>query len=118
VHFFGTLAEVAGAYRDFDLFVLSSLIEGTSMSILEAMASGVCVVATAVGGTPELLANGRCGVLTPLEDSAALAAAMTELLLNDTRRRALAASAREQAETRYGHETMLRAYEEIYTCAE
>jgi glycosyltransferase involved in cell wall biosynthesis len=114
VHFLGTLDNVAATYRDFDLFVLPSRIEGTSMSILEAMASGVCVVATAVGGTPELLANGRCGILVPSQEGVALAAAMTEVLLDGDRRRGLAGAAREHVVARYGDDTMLRAYEELY----
>jgi glycosyltransferase involved in cell wall biosynthesis len=114
VHFPGTLDDVAAAYRDFDLFVLPSRIEGTSMSILEAMASGVAVITTAVGGSPELLAQGRCGMLVPPDDPAALATAMIAALRDGARRRRLAAMAREHVTARYGEDMMLREYEALY----
>jgi glycosyltransferase involved in cell wall biosynthesis len=114
VHFFGIARDVAPIYRDFDEFVLSSRAEGTSMSVLEAMASGVSVVATAVGGTPDLLAHGDCGMLVPSEDVGALAAAMTETLQDADRRRRLAGAAREHVIRRYSEDAMLRAYEALY----
>jgi glycosyltransferase involved in cell wall biosynthesis len=113
-HLFGAVSDVAPVCRELDLFVLPSIAEGTSMSILEAMSSGVCVVATAVGGTPDLLAHGRCGVLVPPNDPVALAAAMTDTLLDQDRRRRLAAAAREHAIARYSEAAMLRAYEALY----
>jgi glycosyltransferase involved in cell wall biosynthesis len=110
----GAIGDVAAVYRDLDLFVLSSTSEGTSMSILEAMASGVPVVATDVGGNGELLDGGRCGRLVPSGDEAAMSAAMARALAGGAETRALTAAARERAVTSFSHETMVDGYEVLY----
>jgi glycosyltransferase involved in cell wall biosynthesis len=114
VRLVGARRDMPRVYGELDLYVLSSDIEGTSVSILEAMASGVCVVATAVGGTPELLGHGRYGVLVPPDDPEALAAAMLELLRDPLRRRRLAAAAREHAVEHRSELAMVQRYEELY----
>jgi glycosyltransferase involved in cell wall biosynthesis len=114
VHFVGVSSDVAALYRDLDVFVLSSNAEGTSMSILEAMASGVCVVATAVGGTADLLANGATGMLVPPSNPAALASALTVVLRDGELRRHLADVGRARAEKQYSEPVMLEAYEALY----
>jgi glycosyltransferase involved in cell wall biosynthesis len=115
VHLIGEVSDTAPVYRDFDLFVLSSKAEGTSMSILESMASGVAVVATAVGGTPDLLADGRCGVLVPSGDRDALAGALIRLLGDQRTRRELGVAGRARVVERYSEEAMIDAYEALYT---
>jgi glycosyltransferase involved in cell wall biosynthesis len=110
----GALYDLPALYRELDMYVLSSHIEGTSVSILEAMASGVCVVATAVGGTPDLLGQGRFGVLVPPDDPPALAAAIMELLRDPRRRRTLAAAAREHVVRHHGELEMVKRYEALY----
>jgi glycosyltransferase involved in cell wall biosynthesis len=114
VHFVGVSNDVAALYRELDAFVLPSNAEGTSMSILEAMASGVCVVATAVGGTPELLADGACGMLFPPGDPAALANALSVVLTDGARRRRLTDAARVRVEEHYSEQLMIDAYEALY----
>jgi glycosyltransferase involved in cell wall biosynthesis len=114
VHFVGAAADVAAVYPEFDQFVLASNAEGTSMSVLEAMASGVPVVATAVGGTPTLLDDGRCGVLVPPRNATALAGALTESLLDARRRQTLATAARKRVVEHYSEQAMVRAYEALY----
>lgn len=69
----GARSDVAELLRAFDIFVLPSLNEGISNTILEAMATGLPVVATRVGGNPELVESGHNGVLTPPSDPAAMA---------------------------------------------
>lgn len=113
VHLVGSVGDVAQVYRDFDLFVLSSRGEGTSMSVLEAMSSGVCVIATAVGGTPDVLDHGRCGQLVR-SDPTDLACAIETLLRDSRRRRNLAAAARERVVTHYSQTAMVDAYEDLY----
>jgi glycosyltransferase involved in cell wall biosynthesis len=113
-HLFGPTRDVAAICRDFDLFVLSSKTEGTPMSLLEAMASGVCVVATAVGGIPDLLGGGRYGWLAPPDDRVALAEAMAVALRDRERRRSVAAAAREQIIARYSEAAMIETYEGLY----
>jgi len=113
VHLVGSVADITQVYGDFDLFVLSSRGEGTSMSVLEAMSSGVCVVATAVGGTPDVLEHGRCGQLVH-SDPTDLADAIEALLRDSDRRRSVAAAARERVVRHYSQTAMVDAYEELY----
>ncbi len=78
--FTGFLRDLCPAYSDLDLLVISSDNEGAPVSITEALAAGVPVVATAVGGVPDLLDGGRFGTLVPPGDADALAAAMIATL--------------------------------------
>jgi glycosyltransferase involved in cell wall biosynthesis len=114
IHFAGASNDIPALYRELDVFVLSSDAEGTSMSILEAMASRVCVVATAVGGTPDLLAGGASGMLVPPGDPAALAGALTEVLRDAALRRRLAEAGRARVEKHYSEPLMIDAYEALY----
>jgi sugar transferase (PEP-CTERM/EpsH1 system associated) len=115
VGFFGSAHELAPIYRDFDVFVLSSLAEGTSMSILEAMATGLCVVATAVGGNPDLLDAGNAGCLVPSSDARALADTLGLLLANPERRLNLGRAARNRAVSTYSHDAVIDRYEALYS---
>jgi glycosyltransferase involved in cell wall biosynthesis len=117
VNFVGATADVQSWLALFDLFVLSSDQEGTSMSILEALATGVCVAATAVGGTPALLDGGRAGLLVPPRNPALLAEAMLSLLADPARRQALAAAGQRHVASAFSHATMLNRYEAIYRAA-
>ena len=114
VHFMGAVRNPAAIYRDLDLFVSSSKAEGTSMSILEAMASGVPVVATSVGGTPDALAQGACGWLVPPADRDTLTSAIVSLLCDAAERRRLALAARVRAVERYSEDAMVHMYEALY----
>lgn len=117
VHFLGVRHDMADLYREFDAFVLSSDAEGTSMSVLEAMASGIGIVATAVGGTPDLLAGGACGELVPPADANSMASALVRLLGDSQRREALAAAARQRAVDTFSEQRMVDAYLELYGVA-
>lgn len=114
VHFIGLERDVAPIYADFDAFVLSSHSEGTSMSMLEAMASGIACVATAVGGNPALLADGRCGMLVPAGDPESLANALHDLIGDDVRRGRLAEAARARVLAHFSECAMLDAYVALY----
>jgi sugar transferase (PEP-CTERM/EpsH1 system associated) len=76
----GERGDVAGILRGLDIFVLPSRAEGISNTILEAMATGLPVIATEVGGNPELVVDGVTGRLVPKEDPEALAATLAEYL--------------------------------------
>ena len=80
VHFTGFLSELETVYPDLDCVVNSSINEGTPVALIEAMAAGVPVVATAVGGTPDLFRDGAFGTLVPPGDASALANALVETL--------------------------------------
>lgn len=118
VRFAGASADMPPVYRDLDLVVLSSVAEGTSISILEAMASGRCVVGTAVGGTPLLLDHGQAGVLVPPSDPRSLATALIDLLDDPKRRQALGAAARDRAQRRFAEDIMVERYLELYGFAD
>ncbi|MDV3242520.1 MAG: glycosyltransferase [Methylocaldum sp.] len=78
----GERSDIADILRGLDIFVLPSRAEGISNTILEAMASGLPVIATEVGGNPELVVNGVTGMLVPKEDPGAMTTAL-ETYLND-----------------------------------
>jgi glycosyltransferase involved in cell wall biosynthesis len=118
VHLVGEARDVPAILREFDVFALPSKAEGTSMSVLEAMASGIPVVASAVGGTPDLLDQGRCGVLVPPNDVSALADALVDLLRAPDRRRALAAAARARVARDFDESVVARRYEGLYRGAD
>jgi glycosyltransferase involved in cell wall biosynthesis len=80
VAFLGYREDIEAVYGALDLFVLNSATEGLPNAILEAMAFGVPVVATAVGGTPELVRDMETGLLIPPSDPAALATAIGSVL--------------------------------------
>lgn len=114
VYFAGEQRAVAPLVADLDVFVLCSISEGTSISLLEALASGTPCVATAVGGNLAVLDRGNAGVLVPSNDVAALAEALDALLASPDARRDLAQRGRAHALAAYSEEAMTRAYEHVY----
>jgi glycosyltransferase involved in cell wall biosynthesis len=110
----GVYPDPAPILRQLDVFALSSEIEGTSMSILEAMATGLPIVATAVGGTPRLLRDGACGLLTPPGDSRALGRALLDLLSSPDTARRLGIQARSAVEAEHSEGYMADQYETVY----
>jgi sugar transferase (PEP-CTERM/EpsH1 system associated) len=110
----GARHDVAELTASFDLFVLASLNEGISNTILEAMASGVPVVATDVGGNRELLLPGETGALVPAGEQAALAAAMRAYAAEPARARAHGEQARRHAVASFGIEAMVGRYQSLY----
>src|SRR5690606_5468949 len=80
VVFTGWSRDVAPVYSDLDVLVISSLNEGTPVSVIEALAAGCPVVATAVGGLPDLLDGGDLGTLVPPEDADELASAVVKTI--------------------------------------
>jgi glycosyltransferase involved in cell wall biosynthesis len=98
----------------FDIFVLSSHAEGTSMSILEAAASGVSVIATDVGGNATCIEGGRSGRLIPPSDVPALIDALDSLLTNPAERATLAERGRGWVIETFGLDAMLDRYETLY----
>jgi sugar transferase (PEP-CTERM/EpsH1 system associated) len=110
----GARSDVPELLRCLDLFVLSSLNEGISNTILEAMASGLPVVATRVGGNAELVNDGVTGALVPPGDAAALASALRRYLREPPLRRAHAQAARERVLAAFSMQAMVRDYLAVY----
>jgi len=110
----GERADVPELLRSLDLFVLPSRAEGISNTILEAMASGLPVVATAVGGNPELVVDGACGRLVPPSDPQAMAQALAAYVGDRAMLRAHGLAARRRAEDEFGIDTMVRRYQDLY----
>jgi glycosyltransferase involved in cell wall biosynthesis len=97
-----------------DVYASSSISEGVSITILEAMATGIPVVATAVGGTPEILSDGTGGILVPSRDPVRMAIAIVSLAQDHRRRSALAAAARRRLEASFTIDRMVDDYARSY----
>jgi glycosyltransferase involved in cell wall biosynthesis len=114
VTFSGQIQSTASYYAAADVMVLPSLTEGSPNVLLEAMAAGVPVVATRVGGIPEIATDGESALLVPPRDPAALARAIGELLEDSDKRARLIAQARSAIEARHTPETRAQALIERY----
>jgi sugar transferase (PEP-CTERM/EpsH1 system associated) len=110
----GERNDVPRIMRSFDLFVLPSLAEGISNTILEAMASGLPVLATAVGGNPELIEPGVTGTLVPRNDAESMARAMRAYVESAELCRRQGSEARRTVERRFGMQAMVNAYMAVY----
>jgi glycosyltransferase involved in cell wall biosynthesis/aminoglycoside phosphotransferase (APT) family kinase protein len=117
VRFLGRREDVPALLAACDVFALPSLYEGSSLAVLEAMAAGIPVVSSAIGGTDELIEEGRGGLLVAPGDAAALAAALRRMLDEPELRESLAAGARERVEGGLRREQMagrvMRVYSEL-----
>jgi sugar transferase (PEP-CTERM/EpsH1 system associated) len=110
----GERSDVPELMRAFDLFVLPSLGEGISNTILEAMATGLPVVATRVGGNPELVENGVTGALVEPGSPKALAAALRRYVDDPGLAQSHAANARRSVEERFSIDAMVAGYLAVY----
>jgi glycosyltransferase involved in cell wall biosynthesis len=114
VLFLGEVRDVPALLARARLFVLPSISEGVSLTLLEAMARGLAVVATRVGGNPEVVVEGETGLLVPARDPAALAAAMLQLQRDPTRARHLGLAGRQRVEQHFDVRRMVGKYESLY----
>jgi glycosyltransferase involved in cell wall biosynthesis len=112
--FLGHREDVPELLARADLFVLTSRSEAFPNGVLEAMASGLPVVASGVGGLVDLVRDGETGVLVPPGDPRAFAAAMDTLIRNPERAAGLGAAARRDVLARYSFERMVGAFEDLY----
>lgn len=114
VHFVGHRSDKAAFLRALDAFVLSSTSEGLPLAPLEAMACGVPVVATGVGGVPEIIEDRVTGLLAAPGDPAALAAGLRELVTTRALGRELARNGVRRVHEAFSMEAMVSAYENLY----
>jgi glycosyltransferase involved in cell wall biosynthesis len=114
VHWLGYRSDVPRVMRALDVLVLPSLLEGAPNVVLEAMAAGRAVVATAVSGTPELVDEGRTGLLVPPGDPDALATAIVRLVGDPAQRERMGEAGRAAAAERFRMDAMLDAYEALF----
>lgn len=115
VVFAGFQKDVTGMLSAFDIFVLPSLTEGTSMALLEAMVCGLPVVATAVGGTPKVIVSGQNGILVPAAEPEALVHAVLQLIEDEPLRNKLGNEAKKTIESDFSIKRWIGKVESIYS---
>ncbi len=114
VLFTGWRHDLATIYADLDVLAISSRNEGTPVSAIEAMAAGCVVVATRVGGLPDLIDDGRTGTLVPADDPAALASAIGRVLGDPERSGPMRAAARVDVQQRFMATRLVADMQELY----
>ena len=114
VHLLGWLKDVAPFLHTIDLFVSSSRSEPFGLAIVEAMACGLPVVATATGGAQEIIEDDRTGKLVPAGDVEAMAEALRALLKDEDERARLSERARKAARERFSLDRMVASTEQVY----
>ena len=114
VRFLGFRRDIPDVIAAADLVVLPSVAEAFGLVVAEALYLGTPIVATQVGGIPEIVEDGIDGVLVPPGDSKALADAIVRLLGDPERRRLMASAGRERVRERFSFEKLMRAYEQLY----
>jgi glycosyltransferase involved in cell wall biosynthesis len=114
VDFLGWRGDLPALYETMDVFVLTSINEGTPVSLIEAMAAGVPVVASAVGGVPDVVEDGVTGVLIPPRQPEAVAAAIVEAVLHPERASLMAARARSSVRERFDSARLVKEIEAMY----
>lgn len=114
VRFLGEVHNVPAVLARASMFVLPSLAEGLPLTVLEAMARGLPVIATRVGGMPELVIDGHTGLLVPTGDPVVLANAILTLWRDPARRISMGRAGRERVETMFDIRRMVADYEALY----
>ncbi|MFZ5830720.1 MAG: glycosyltransferase [Planctomycetota bacterium] len=114
VRLMGLRSDVARLLHAADAFLLTSISEGIPVTVIEAMAAGLPVVSTNVGGVGEIVVDGRTGFLAPSGGDAALATALERLAADGALRRELGASGRQRAQTVFSQQEMHQAYAACY----
>ncbi|MFH1613039.1 MAG: glycosyltransferase family 4 protein [bacterium] len=112
--FLGFKKDMDKIYADLDLVVISSLNEGSPVSIIEAMAAAKAIVSTNVGGVPDLIKNNETGVLVPSKNPDALAQEIIALLENPDKRKKMGILAKENATYQFSKENLIKNTENLY----
>jgi sugar transferase (PEP-CTERM/EpsH1 system associated) len=110
----GERSDIPDVMRMLDCFVLPSLAEGVSNTVLEAMASGLPVIATHVGANAELVQHGRTGLIVPSHDAGAMAAALLQMQQDPQAARVMGQLGRDAAVSRFSMQAMAASYQRVY----
>lgn len=114
VTFLGYRSDIADVLRDVDVFLLSSVSEGTPLVVIEAMAAGLPIIATNVGGLPDMISDCRTGYLVASGDVDGMTKRMLDLACNQDQRFTFGERGREVAKSRYSLDRMVNDYEAAY----
>jgi glycosyltransferase involved in cell wall biosynthesis len=115
VTWLGEIQDVPDFLNSLDLYVLPSIYEGISNSLLEAMASGIAVAASDVGGNKEVIVDGECGLLFPVGQHLTLAERLKRLILAPETRLRLADKAVDRVRRFFSLDSMVQEYTQMYT---
>jgi L-malate glycosyltransferase len=110
----GFRPDVLSVHKAFDIFVMSSVTEGLGTSLLDAMACGKPIVATTAGGMPEVVADGRTGLLVPPRDYTTMAEALIKLLSDPALRAEMGSAGLARVRTRFSAERMVQDTLDVY----
>jgi glycosyltransferase involved in cell wall biosynthesis len=114
IMFTGQRSDISDILHASDVYISSSLWEGSSISIIEAMASGLPIIATKVGGTPELVEDKVSGILVPSRNPSIIAQAIIELYTNAELRKNIGIQARQRAIKNFSSKEMVKKIEKLY----
>ncbi|SRR6266568_2494576 len=114
VRFLGWQRNLGPVFRSWDIFAMPSLTEGLPMAALEAMAEGLPIIASNVGGLPELVETGLTGYLVPPSNVEALAESLRHLILDPKRRQAMGAAGQNRARKHFSVDRMIAQFASIY----
>jgi len=114
VHFLGELGDMVAVLLAADIHISASHTEGFPNNILEAMCAGLPVVATAVGGVPEMVIDGVTGLLVPAQEPHEMGRALVQLVYDPARRRSMGEAGRNCVVSRYSIERSVEALQETY----
>jgi glycosyltransferase involved in cell wall biosynthesis len=112
--FTGWRKELTSVYADLDIVALTSLNEGTPVSLIEAMASAKPVISTMVGGVKDMVTDGENGFLTASDDAGTFSRKLSDLIEDEGKRRAFGARGRELAREKYSKERLVKDIEALY----
>jgi glycosyltransferase involved in cell wall biosynthesis len=110
----GLRKDVARLLAGADLFLLTSISEGIPLTLIEAMAAGLSVVSTRVGGVPEVVTDGETGLLAPVGDAVALGQAICKLAANPSQRTQMGRVGLQRAEALFSEQRMHSRYRQLY----
>jgi len=115
VHFSGWSLDIENTYAGIDALLLTSLNEGTPITLFEAMASGVPVIATAVGGVTDLISDGQSGYLCEVNNIDELVLKIKKVLFDPDKTQQIIANAKSNVQNRFSYQRLIDEVENFYS---